>query len=111
MALLIHCWDMPPDRRGQEEYRLIGQELVPIVARQPGVREFRAYRSPAGATPQVMVQVEFDSDDSLHQFVASHTHGEMLRDLLRVGCHNLTTQVWAVSPAVPHPIRGEDGPG
>src|SRR5689334_18285484 len=105
MALLVHTWDIPADRTGREEYELIGQESVPIVLRQTGVREFRAYRNPLSASPQVMVQIEFDTDAHLQQFVGSYVHGDMLHDLLRAGIRNLRTEVWTASPVIPAPLR------
>jgi hypothetical protein len=110
MALLIHTWDIPPDPTGREEYRLIGQEAIIIVLRQPGVRELRAYRNPLRATPQVMVQIEFDTDEALQRYLDSHTYGEILRDFIRVGCRNIRSEVWAASPLVPRPLDPGDGP-
>jgi hypothetical protein len=105
MALLVHSWDIPADRGGQEEYRLVGQESIPIVLSQPGVLEFRGYRNPLQATPNVMIQVEFESDALLQQFLASYVHGDLVKDLLRAGVRNFRTEVWAASPVIPGPIR------
>jgi len=105
MALLVHTWDIPQDRKGRAEYQLVGQEAIPIVVRQPGVREFRAYRNPLGATPQVMVHIEFDADAYLYQFLESYVHQDIVSDLIRVGVRNFRTEVWTGSPVVPTPIR------
>jgi hypothetical protein len=107
MSLLVHTWDMPQDRKGRAEYELVGQESIPIVLKQPGVREFRAYRNPLGATPQVMVHVEFEEDAYLHQFLASYVHQEIVGDLIRVGVRNFRTEVWSGSPVVPRPMRAD----
>ena len=53
MALLVQTWDIPAGRDGREEYALIGQEAISTVLAQPGVLEFRAYRNPLRASPQV----------------------------------------------------------
>ena len=105
MALLIQTWDIPADRRGHEEYELIGQEAIAVVLAQPGVLEFRAYRNPLRASPQVMVQIEFEGDAALQKFLDSFVYGDVIRDLTRVGCHNIQSQVWTGSPVVPVPRR------
>ncbi len=105
MALLVHTWDMPADKRGMEEYRLVGQESIPVVLAQPGVREFRAYRSPLRTTPQVMVEIEFETDDLLQQFLESYIHGDLVKDLIRAGVQNFHTNVWAASPVMPTAAR------
>jgi hypothetical protein len=105
MALLVHTWDMPADKRGLEEYRLVGQEAIPIVLQQPGVREFRAYRSPTRASPQVAVHIEFESDTLLQQFLESYVHGELVHDLLRSGIRNFRSEVWGASPVAPDAQR------
>ena len=105
MALLVHTWDIPNTRHGREEYQLIGQESIPLVLRQPGVCEFRAYRNPLRASPQVKVEIEFESDALLQQFLDSHVHDEILHDLGRVGCGNIRTEIWTSSPVVPTHVR------
>ena len=106
MALLVHTWDIPSDRHGREEYQLIGQESIPIVLAQPGVKEFRGYRNPLRASPHVMVHIEFENDAALQQFLDSYVYGDMIRDLARVGCRNIRAEVWSTSPVVPVPMRG-----
>src|SRR5687768_3296836 len=109
MALLVHTWDMPADKRGKEEYRLVGQEAIPIVLQQPGVREFRAYRSPTHSSPQVMVHIEFESDALLQHFLQSYVHGELVHDLMRAGIQNFRTEVWGTSPVAPEALRPATG--
>jgi quinol monooxygenase YgiN len=105
MALLVQTWDIPAGRGGREEYALIGQEAISTVLAQPGVLEFRAYRNPLRASPQVMVQIEFESDAALQRFLDSFSYGDIIGDLSRVGCLNIQSQVWTGSPVVPTPRR------
>jgi heme-degrading monooxygenase HmoA len=103
MALLIHTWDLPYSKADLSWYENRGSEWIPMVLRQPGVREFRAYRSPTMSSPQVMVQTEFETIDDLQRWMASNDYHQIMSELR--GCGNITVQVWEASPIVPRTMR------
>ncbi len=61
MALSILSWDLPPAEQIETYNEKAHTEWIPTVLKQPGVKEFRAYRNPYHTTPQVVVHTEFDS--------------------------------------------------
>ena len=69
MPLLVHTWDLPFTKADMEWYQDRGGEWVPMVLRQPGVIEFRAYRNPTGSSPQVKGAI-----NSTLSFVKSSTY-------------------------------------
>ncbi len=108
MALAIYTFDLPLAAGRLQDYERMGQEWVPRVLRQPGVVEFRAYRHPHAISPQVMVQVEFDSLVALDRWHASPEYHEVLGDFLLAGCRIVAVDVWDASPVVPRPVRASD---
>ena len=103
MPLLVHTWDLPFTKADMEWYRERGGEWVPMVLRQPGVVEFRAYRSPTLSSPQVMVHSQFATMADLQRWMASDEYRRIMGELR--GCGNITVAVWDDSPVVPQPRR------
>lgn len=108
MALLVHTWDLPRGRDKLEQYRLAGEEWIPAVLRAPGCREFRGYRNPLRASPQVMVEAEFDTLENLQRWLDSAEYQGILQGLASLGCTNIQVQVWEASPVVRQPRRPGD---
>ena len=104
MALGILAWDLPPAEK-TEAYNQKTRNWISIVLKQPGVKEFRAYRNPLGTTPQVVTHVEFDSIESWLRFLKSEGYASILADLRALGCTNLSAEVWDASPVAPEPLR------
>lgn len=105
MALLVQTWDLPIKKTVLEWYAARGSEWVPSVLRQPGVVEFRAYRNPLHASPEVMTHTEFTSMADLQAWLGSDEYRRIIGELHQVGCTNLTVAVWDSSPIVPEPRR------
>ena len=106
MPLLVHTWDLPFAKSDLDWYQQRGSEWVPMVLRQPGVTEFRAYRNPSQSSPQVMVHTEFETLDALQRWMASEEYHRIMGELR--GCGNISVAVWDNSPIVPRPRRPED---
>ncbi len=104
MALGILAWDLPPAEK-METYNEMTRKWIGLVLKQPGVKEFRAYRNPLRVTPQILTHVEFDSMASWLAFVQSEDYAAIVADLRRLGCTHITAEVWDTSPVAPEPLR------
>ncbi len=104
MALGTLAWDLPPADK-MEAYNEMTRKWIGLVLKQPGAKEFRAYRNPLGTTPQVITHTEFDSMASWLAFIQSEDYATILADLRSLGCSHITAQVWDASPVVPEPLR------
>jgi len=82
---------------------------IPTILRQPGVKEFRAYRNPYHVTPDVVVHNEFDSLTSWLKFIESEDYANLVSDMRAVGCTNIAVEIWDASPVVPEPWRPSGG--
>ena len=106
MALQILSWDIP---LSEEQLKLYGEkakaEWIPTVLKQPGVKEFRAYRNPSLTSPQVVIHTEFDSMNSLTRFFASDDYSMIIGSLRATGVTNISAETWDASPIVPEPLR------
>ena len=109
MALSILSWDLPPAEQIETYNEKARTVWIPTVLKQPGVKEFRAYRNPYHTTPQVVVHTEFDSLASWLKFVESEDYATIMADLRAVGSTNLSAEVWDTSPIVPEPLKPPSG--
>ncbi len=105
MALGILAWDLPPAEQMEAYNKKAGTELIPTILKQPGLKEFRAYRNPYGTTPQVVTHAEFDSLESWLKFIQSEDYAAIVARLRALGCTNLVAEVWGASPLVPEPLK------
>ena len=108
MALGILSWDLPPADK-LEAYTEATKTWIGLVLRQPGVKEFRAYRNPLGVTPQVITHAEWDSMASWLKFTQSDDYAFIVADIRAKGCTNLAAEVWDASPVVPEPLKPPSG--
>ena len=109
MALSILSWDLPPAEQIETYNEKARTVWVPTLLKQPGVKEFRAYRNPSYTTPQVMIHTEFDSLASWLKFIESEDWAAIMADLRAVGCANLLSEVWGASPLIPEPLKPSGG--
>jgi len=79
------------------------------VLKQPGVKEFRAYRNPYRTTPHVMIHTEFDSMASWLKFAQSDDYATIISGVRSAGCTNIAAEPWDASPVVPEAIRPPGG--
>jgi hypothetical protein len=106
MALAVLSWDLPLSAEQMKAYGEKAQsDWIPTVLKQPGVKEYRAYRSPTHTTPEVVSQTEFDSMNSLMQFLASDDYSRIMRELRATGVTNISAEIWDASPIAPEPLR------
>ena len=105
MALSILSWDLPPAEQIETYNEKARTSWIPSVLKQPGVKDFRAYRNPYQTSPQVMIHTEFDSLASWLKWVESEDYAAVVSDLRAVGCTNISAQVWGASPVLPEPLK------
>ncbi len=108
MALGILAWDLPP-AENLDAYVEGTKNWIATVLKQPGVKEFRAYRNPLKVTPQIITYTEFDSMASWLAFIQSEAYAGIVADMRAVGCTNITAEVWDASPLVPQPLKPPSG--
>ena len=106
MALAVMSWDLPSSPERMAAYAEQSRSnWIPSVLRQPGVKEFRAYRNPTLTTPEVVIHIEFDSMNSLVQYRASDDYSRIIRELRAAGATNISAETWDASPIVPETLR------
>ena len=98
-------WDLPPKDQLAAYAQKAQNECVPMILKQPGIKEFRAYRNPQNMTPQVIALHEFEDYESAQQFSTSEAGARMLAEMRDIGCANFTVQIWDRSPLIPDPLR------
>ena len=105
MALVITSWDLP----GKDKLEQYGQKAaarwIPTIMQQAGAKEFRAYRTSCGASPEVTVHAEFNTLENAQLWMSSETCADQVAELRELGCSQITIELWDGSPIVPEPIR------
>lgn len=105
MSMLIVSWDLPSMTKIQEYSELSRNKWIPLLLRQPGVKEFRGYRDRYGMSPEVMVEVEFENLVSADNWLASDEWETMITEMRALGCRHFDAAVWDGSPLVPEPLN------
>jgi hypothetical protein len=105
MALYISAWDLPRDEKLLKQYNEKSKEWVGLVLKQPGMKEFRAYRDPLRNSPAVMVHMEFDSLESILKYLKSEDLEKTTTEMTELGCTNFINEMWDGSPLIPEPLR------
>ena len=109
MALIVLSWALPPQEQIDTYTEKARTVWIPAVLKQPGLKEFRAYRNPYQTTPQVVIHTEFDSLASCVKYLESEDYTTVLSGLRAVGCTNITAEMWGASPVVPEPLKPPSG--
>ena len=107
MAMLVISWDLPPMTNIQEYSELSRAKWIPLLLRQSGIKEFRAYRDRYGMSPEVMVEVEFESLIAADGWLGSAEWSSMIAEMRALGCKNFDAVVWDGSPLVSEPLHPE----
>ena len=100
MVIYVMKWDILPD---VEAYTKWTESAIKRVIGAPGVVEFRAYRSAAGAS-QAVVTYEFEDMAAWATWDANEDVQNVKAELHRFAT-NVSTELWGPSPIVPEPIR------
>jgi hypothetical protein len=88
-----------------EAYNAKSREWIGTVLKQPGLKEWRAFRNPFRVTPEVMAIQEFDSLSSCLAFIESEDYAKINAEMKAMGCTNYSVQLWGTSPIAPEPLR------
>jgi heme-degrading monooxygenase HmoA len=108
MASIVTTYDLPPQEQMEVYYEKV-KGWISTILKQPGLKEFRAYRNPFRTTPQVMSLTEFDSLESCLKYVKSEVYDTMASELGALGVTNASVQLWDTSPAIPEPLKPSSG--
>jgi len=100
MVIYVMKWDILPD---VEAYTKWTESALKRTVGAPGVIEFRAFRSAAGA-PQAVVNYEFEDMAAWANWYANEDVQNVIAELYRFAT-NVSTELWGPSPIVPEPIR------
>jgi quinol monooxygenase YgiN len=101
MVLYVMKWDIHPDKL--DAYVKWTEGAIKRTVGAPGVVEFRAYRSAAGA-PQVVITYEFADMAAW----AAWNNNEQVQNVfteVHTLAVNVSEELWGPSPVVPAPIR------
>ena len=109
MALSIMMWDLPSEERIENYNQQARTVWIPSLLKQPGVKEFRAYRNPYHTAPQIMIHIEWDSLASWLKYVESEDYAAIVSGLRAAGCTEIEAEIWGASPVVPEPLRPPSG--
>ncbi|MFC1607843.1 hypothetical protein ACFL47_07720 [Candidatus Latescibacterota bacterium] len=105
MALYMSAWDLPLDEENIKAYNDKAKTWVARILKQPGVREFRAYRDPLRNSPGVMIHAEFDSLESVIKYLKNEDTIKTTDEMLALGCSNFVNEMWDGSPLIPAPLK------
>jgi heme-degrading monooxygenase HmoA len=105
MALAVMKYDLPAAEQVAAYNEKARTAWIPAVLRQPGLKEFRAYRNPYRITPEVMIHTEWDSLSSWLGWVESDDYATITEEMKGVGCANISVEVWDASPIIPEPLK------
>lgn len=108
MALVITAWNLPAPER-MEAYNKQAKTWIATVLAQPGTKEYRAYRNPLHATPEVTTHQEFDTLESAIQHLASEARATVESEMRAAGCTEFVIEVWDASPIAPEPLKPPSG--
>ena len=105
MAMVSVTYDLPSRQTDIKAYTEKTKGWIDINLAQPGVREFRGHRSANGASPQIVIQTEFDKLANANAWASSDALKKLISGMRAVGCSNITVRTWDASPILPQPIR------
>lgn len=102
-------WDLPDQKANLTIYsNKAKNDWLPMTLAHYGVREIRNLRNPLEVSPQVAIQIEFESLDAWRDYVESQDYIRIMRELRILGCRNFIAQVWAPSRYFPESLRREE---
>jgi heme-degrading monooxygenase HmoA len=105
---MISTWDLPPKEQIEAYNEKAGTWLATTL-KQPGLKQWRAFRNPFMTTPEVMVISEFDSLASCLKWVESDDYAAVVGEMRAAGCTNAAVQLWGTSPLAPEPLKPPSG--
>lgn len=108
MALVVVAWNLPPPER-MEAYNEKAKTWIATVLAQPGTKEWRAYRNPLHATPEVVSHQEFDTLESALQYLESEARATIGSEMRALGCTEFEAEVWEASSFAPEPLKPPSG--
>jgi hypothetical protein len=108
MALVVTAWNLPPPER-IEAYTEKAKTWIATVLAQPDTKEWRVYRNPLHATPNVVAHQEFHTLESALQYLESEARATVESEMRAVGCTEFVIEVWDASSIAPEPLKPPSG--
>jgi heme-degrading monooxygenase HmoA len=108
MALGIMTWNLPAAGPSAEYAERARTSWIPTVLAQPGVKEFRGYRHPAGDHLKVLVETEFESSEQAQQWMKSADYARIKAELADLGATDIADETWDTSPLLPEPLHPKE---
>ena len=105
MALGVMTWKLPATGPSDRYSELSQASWVPTTLSQPGVTEFRAYRSQGEGHIKVRVETEFTSLEFAQQWLNSADYARIKGELAEHGATEIMEETWDSSSLLPDPLR------
>jgi heme-degrading monooxygenase HmoA len=105
MALGVMTWKLPATGSSEQYAEQAKNSWIPTVLAQPGVREFRGYRTQGEDFVSVRTETEFTSLELAQQWMNSAEYARIEAELVEHGAREIVTETWDASPLIPDPLR------
>lgn len=105
MALGVMTWKLPATGSFEQYAERAKTPWIPTVLAQPGVKEFRGYRTQGEDFVSVRTETEFTSMEFAQQWMNSSEYARVMSELVEHGATEIETETWDASPLIPDPLH------
>ena len=105
MALGVMTWQLPATGPSDQYAERARASWIPTVLSQPGVKEFRGYRTQGEDFLLVRTETEFTSMESAQQWMDSTEYARLKGELAEHGATEISVETWDASPLLPDALR------
>ena len=105
MALGVMTWKLPATGPSDQYSERARTSWIPTVLSQPGVKEFRGYRTQGEDFLMVRVETEFTSLEFAEQWLGSADYERINGELAELGATEIVVETWDASPLLPEALR------
>ena len=105
MALGVMTWKLPATGPSDQYSERARTSWIPTVLSQPGVKEFRGYRTQGEDFLMVRVETEFMSLEFAEQWLSSADYERINGELAEHGATEIVVETWDASPLLPEALR------
>jgi hypothetical protein len=105
MALGVMTWKLPATGSSEQYAERAKNSWIPTVLAQPGVKEFRGYRTLGEDFVAVRTETEFTSLELAQAWLNSDDYARIRAELTEHGATEIAAETWDASPLIPDPLR------
>lgn len=105
MALGVMTWKLPAMGSSEQYAERAKNAWIPTVLSQPGVKEFRGYRTQGEDFLVVRTETEFTSLELAQAWMNSADYARIRAELVEHGATEIVAETWDASPLIPDPLR------